>query len=113
MFWSNQVLTFEAVEGFKLLFMKKRQKLLRDEQWELIAPLLPEGRRRKNNRGRPQGSNRADSADSANRRSGRTVSSRRVSLACNLLAAAEAVAGRRRVAGCVASILGALDEEGC
>ena len=39
--------------------MKKRQKLLTDEQWELIAPLLPEGRRRKDNRGRPWASNRA------------------------------------------------------
>src|SRR5579875_643229 len=39
--------------------MKKRQKLVTDEQWELIAPLLPEGRRRKDNRGRPWASNRA------------------------------------------------------
>ena len=39
--------------------MKKRQKLLTDEQWELIEPLLPEGRRRKDNRGRPWASNRA------------------------------------------------------
>lgn len=30
-----------------------------DEQWELIEPLLPEGRRRKDNRGRPWASNRA------------------------------------------------------
>ena len=39
--------------------MKKRQKLLRDEQWELIEPLLPEGWRRKDNRGRPWASNRS------------------------------------------------------
>ena len=39
--------------------MKKRQKLLTDEQWELIGPLLPEPRRRKDNRGRPWASNRA------------------------------------------------------
>ena len=39
--------------------MKKRQKLVTDEQWELIEPLLPEGRRRKDNRGRPWASNRA------------------------------------------------------
>ncbi len=39
--------------------MKKRQKLVTDEQWELIASLLPEPRRRKDNRGRPWASNRA------------------------------------------------------
>jgi hypothetical protein len=39
--------------------MKKRQKLLTDEQWRLIEPLLPEPRRRKDNRGRPWASNRA------------------------------------------------------
>jgi transposase len=39
--------------------MKKRQKLLTDEQWLLIEPLLPEPRRRKDNRGRPWASNRA------------------------------------------------------
>jgi transposase len=31
--------------------MKKRQKLLTDEQWELMEPLLPEGWRRKDSRG--------------------------------------------------------------
>jgi transposase len=44
---------------------------------------------------------RGHSVDSANG-SGLAISSRRVSLAGNLLAASEAVAGRRRVAGCVA-----------
>ncbi|MGO9323656.1 MAG: transposase [Candidatus Korobacteraceae bacterium] len=39
--------------------MKKRQKLLTDEQWELIEPLLPQPRRRKDNRGRPWASNRS------------------------------------------------------
>ena len=39
--------------------MKKRQKLLNDEQWELIGPLFPEPRRRKHNRGRPWAENRA------------------------------------------------------
>ena len=39
--------------------MKKRQKLLTDEQWELIGPLLPEPRRRRDNRGRPWALNRA------------------------------------------------------
>ena len=38
--------------------MKKRQKLLSDEQWELIDPLLPEPKRR-HRRGRPWASNRA------------------------------------------------------
>jgi len=38
---------------------KKRFELLTDEQWELIAPLLPELKRRKDNRGRPWVSNRA------------------------------------------------------
>src|SRR5512147_1467022 len=39
--------------------MKKRQKLLTDEHWELIGPLLPEPRRRRDNRGRPWAPNRA------------------------------------------------------
>ena len=39
--------------------MKKRQRLLSDEQWELIGPLFPEPRRRKDNRGRPWAENRA------------------------------------------------------
>ena len=38
--------------------MKKRQKLLSDEQWELIGPLFPEPRRRRDKRGRPWSSNR-------------------------------------------------------
>jgi transposase len=33
--------------------MKKRQKLLTDEQWELIGPLLPEAKRRRDGPGRP------------------------------------------------------------
>ena len=39
--------------------MKNRQKLLTDEQWELIEPLLPKRRRRKDKRGRPPVLNRA------------------------------------------------------
>ena len=39
--------------------MKKRQKLLTDEQWELIAPSFPEPRRRRDKRGRPWAANRA------------------------------------------------------
>jgi transposase len=39
--------------------MKKRQKLLSDGQWDLIEPLFPGPRRRKDNRGRPWAANRA------------------------------------------------------
>jgi len=39
--------------------MKKRQKLLTDEQWELIEPDLPKSKRRKDKRGRPPAPNRA------------------------------------------------------
>ena len=39
--------------------MKKRQQLLTDEQWELIGPLLPPPKRRRDKRGRPWTSNRA------------------------------------------------------
>jgi transposase len=38
---------------------KKRFELLSDAQWELIAPLLPAPKRRKDKRGRPWVSNRA------------------------------------------------------
>ena len=33
--------------------MKTRQKLLTDEQWELIEPLLPKPKQRLGERGRP------------------------------------------------------------
>ena len=39
--------------------MRNRQKLLTDEQWELIEPLFPQPKRRKDERGRPWSSNRA------------------------------------------------------
>src|SRR5271157_1728511 len=39
--------------------MKKRQKLLTDAQWELIEPLLPKPRQRRDKRGRPPAPNRA------------------------------------------------------
>jgi len=39
--------------------MKKRQKLLTDEQWKLIEPLLPKPKRRRDRRGRPAAANRA------------------------------------------------------
>ena len=39
--------------------MKKRQKLLTDEQWELIEPLFPPPRQRRDKRGRPPAPKRA------------------------------------------------------
>ena len=39
--------------------MKNRQKLLKDEHWVLIAPLLPTPKRRRDKRGRPPAPNRA------------------------------------------------------
>src|ERR1700679_529557 len=38
---------------------KKRFELLSEAQWEMIEPLLPEPKRRKDKRGRPWASNRA------------------------------------------------------
>ena len=39
--------------------MKNRQRLLTDEQWELIEPLFPVPKRRRDKRGRPWAANRA------------------------------------------------------
>ena len=39
--------------------MKKRQKLLSDEQWQLVEPLLPQPKCRRDGRGRPWAPNRA------------------------------------------------------
>src|ERR671923_665491 len=39
--------------------MKRRQRLLTDAQWELIEPLFPKPKRRRDKRGRPRASNRA------------------------------------------------------
>jgi transposase len=39
--------------------VKKRQKVLTEEQWDLIGPLLPEPKRRKDGRGRPPVANRS------------------------------------------------------
>ena len=39
--------------------MKTRQKLLSDEQWDLMAPLFPRPKRRADKRGRPPAPNRA------------------------------------------------------
>src|SRR6266571_2537827 len=38
--------------------MKQRQRLLTEEQWELVEPMLPPPKRRRDNRGRPWASNR-------------------------------------------------------
>lgn len=38
--------------------MKKRQRLMTDEQWELVEAMLPPPKRRRDNRGRPWASNR-------------------------------------------------------
>ena len=39
--------------------MKNRQRLLSDEQWQLVEPLLPQLKRRRDGRGRPWATNRA------------------------------------------------------
>jgi transposase len=39
--------------------VNKRQQLLTDEHWQLIEALLPEPKRRQDNRGRPWAANRA------------------------------------------------------
>ncbi|PSH02671.1 MAG: hypothetical protein CXZ00_10210, partial [Acidobacteria bacterium] len=39
--------------------MKNRQKLMTDAQWELIEPLLPRPKMRRDRRGRPPAPNRA------------------------------------------------------
>jgi len=39
--------------------MKLRQKLLTDEQWELVGAFLPPPRKRRDRRGRPAAPNRA------------------------------------------------------
>ena len=39
--------------------MKKRQKLVADEQWQLIELLFPQPKHRRDKRGRPRAANRA------------------------------------------------------
>ncbi len=89
--------------------MKKRQKLVTDEQWELIAPLLPEPRRRRDSRGRPWASNRACFEGILwilqTGAAWRFLPDEFPSPATSL-ATAEAVAGRGRVAGCVVRTVG-------
>ena len=89
--------------------MKKRQKLLTDEQWELVEPMLPPPRRRRDNRGRPWASNRAYFEGILwilQTGAGVAILAGRVSLAFDLLAAAQAVGRRRRLAECVAHAAG-------
>ena len=89
--------------------MKKRQKLLTDEQWELVEPMLPPPRRRRDNRGRPWASNRACFEGILwilQTGAGVAILAGRVSLAFDLLAAAQAVGRRRRLAECVAHAAG-------
>ena len=88
---------------------------LNDAQWELIEPLLPEPKRRKDNRVRPWACNRACSRGF----SGFSEPGRhrgfcpKVSLSTDLLAAAEAVGRAGRVAGCVRALLGGSTAKAC
>ena len=89
--------------------MKKRQKLLTDEQWELIEPLFPQAEA-STRQARPAPSTepglfRGHSVDSANRR-GVALFARRVPFALDLLAAAASVAGARRLARRLAGAAG-------
>ena len=84
--------------------MKKRQKLLTDEQWELVEPMLPrpgDGRIIGADLGLELGVFRRHSVDSANR-CGVAILCPTVSFALDLLAAAQAVGRRRCMAECVA-----------
>ena len=69
--------------------MKKRQKLLTDEQWELIEPLLPKPRPRLDKRGRPPASALGFLEDLFH-----NVSSRAVSQSCSSLVDSSAVMSR-------------------
>ena len=94
---------------------KKRLELLNDAQWELIEPLLPEPKRRKDNRGRPWASNRACFEGILwilQTGGGMAFSARQVSLSPDLLAAAEAVGRAGRWLDAWRALLGALDGEG-
>ena len=90
--------------------MKQRQKLLTDEQWELIELLFPKRKRRVDGRGRPLASNRACFEGLLwilqTGAAWRFLPDEYPSLALDLLAAAPAVAGRRRLAGRVARSAG-------
>ena len=94
--------------------MKKRQKLLNDEQWKLIEPLLPPPKRRKDGHGqatKPQSRLfRRDLVDFANRRS-LAFSARRVSFSFDLLAEAATVGREGRLAASVANPAGRFGPE--
>jgi len=85
--------------------MKNRQKLLTDEQWKLIEPLLPKPKRRRDGRGRRR--RRIEPVWRAYFGFWQTgaawrIFARRVSFAFDLLAAIAAMARARRLAECVA-----------
>jgi len=87
---------------------KKRLELLNDAQWEMIEPLLPKPKRRKDNRGRPGLATGPASRHSLDfcgpaRHGGFCPTSIPLT---HLLAAIEAVGRARRVAGCVAHTAG-------
>ena len=52
-------MTYVTGELLSFCHGETAEKLLSDEQWELIGPLFPEPRRRKDNRRRPWAANRA------------------------------------------------------
>src|SRR5258705_97649 len=56
---NTSVQVFTESAELDALGINLRQKLRREEQWELVEPMLPPPRRRRDNRGRPWASNRA------------------------------------------------------
>src|SRR6476659_792566 len=97
--------------------MRNRQRLLTDEQWELIEPLFPKPRRRQDNRGRPWASNPRPtmgiqssvfgrhSVDSADR-GDMAIPACRISLALDMLASAETVGRTGRMVARLESVAG-------
>ncbi len=88
--------------------MKKRQKLLTDEQWELVEPMLPPPRRRQDNRGRPWASNRACFEGILWMLHAARVAgfARGVSVTLDLLATAAGLGGARGLVGDLAGVSG-------
>jgi hypothetical protein len=87
---------------------KKRFELLSESQWELIEPLLPAPKRRKDKRSRPWASSGAclEGILWVLQTGGMEGFARQVSFSGNLLAAAEAVGGAGRVARRMANVAG-------
>jgi hypothetical protein len=94
--------------------MRKLQKLLTDEQWELVEPMLPPPQRRPDNRGRPWGIQpsvfRAYAVDPANW-CGVAVLARGVSFASDLLEAVAAMGTARGLAQRLAHPAGRAEHE--